>query len=155
MIVYVFIIRKLLVKNGAYINAWPKWLDVENLLYRPVLLVFLPAVCGIVCRVCDSAVDIIVVCLRKTFYKDSPLPYERREGNAFTAFTGRILNFWQALRNRLWGRKHPTHTDFVHLTAAGVEDFRESFMIIQRSLSFGLLMFGIGLALTLIYIILL
>ncbi|MBD5454534.1 MAG: NADH dehydrogenase [Lachnospiraceae bacterium] len=154
VIVYVFIIRKLLIKNGAYINAWPKWLDVENLLYRPILLVFLPTVCGIACRVCDSAVDMIVVFLRKTSYKDSPLPYERREGNAFTAFTGRVLNFWQALRNRLWGRKHPTHTDFVHLTAAGVEDFRESFMIIQRSLSFGLLMFGIGLALTLIYIIL-
>ena len=154
VIVYVFIIRKLLVKNGAYINAWPKWMDMENLIYRPILLVFLPTVCGIVCRVCDSAVDTIVVFLRKTFYKDSPLPYERREGNAFTAFTGRVLNFWQAVRNRLWGRKHPTHTDFVHLTAAGVEDFRESFMIIQRSLSFGLLMFGIGLALTLIYIIL-
>ena len=154
VIVYIVIIRKLLIKNGAYINAWPKWLDVENLLYRPILLVFLPTVCGIACRVCDSAVDMIVVFLRKTFYKDSPLPYERREGNAFTAFTGRVLNFWQAVRNRLWGRKHPTHMDFVHLTAAGVEDFRESFMIIQRSLSFGLLMFGIGLALTLIYIIL-
>ena len=154
VVVYVFVIRKLLMRKKEYINAWPKWMDMENLIYRPILLVFLPTVCGIACRVCDSFVDTIVVFLRKTFYKDSPLPYERREGNAFTAFTGRILNFWQALRNRLWGRKHPTHTDFVHLTAAGVEDFRESFMIIQRSLSFGLLMFGIGLALTLIYIIL-
>lgn len=154
LVVYAFVIRKFLIKNGEYINALPKWLDIENLLYRPILLVFLPAVCGVICRVCDSIVDTIVVFLRKTFYKDSPLPYERREGNVFTVFVGRILNFWQALRNRLWGRKHPTHMDFVHLTAAGVEDFRESFMIIQRSLSFGLLMFGIGLALTLIYIIL-
>lgn len=153
LFVYAVIIRKLLIRKGEYINAWPKWLDIENLIYRPVLLSFLPAVCGILCRICDSIVDMIVVFLRKTFYKDSPLPYERREGNAFTAFIGKVLNFWQALRNHLWGRRHPTYQDFVHLTAAGVEDFRESFMIIQRSLSFGLLMFGVGLALTLIYII--
>ena len=66
---------------------------------------------------------------------------------------GRMLNGLQAVRNRLWGRKKQTHKEFVHLTAAKVEDFRESFMIIQRSLSFGLFMFGIGLALTLIYIL--
>ncbi|MCM1388547.1 MAG: hypothetical protein NC231_14555 [Bacillus sp. (in: Bacteria)] len=153
-LVYIVIIRKLLMKKESYINAWPKWLDMENLLYRPVLLTFLPTVCGFLCRICDSIVDTIVVFLRKTFYKDSPLPHERKEGNMITAFVGGVMNFWQSLRNHLWGRKHPTHKDFVHLTAAGVEDFRESFMIIQRSLSFGLLMFGIGLSLTLIYIIL-
>ncbi len=152
--VYFFIIRRLMMRRGDYVNVWPKWLDLEHLLYRPVLLGFLPAVCGIACRICDSFVDISVVGLRKTVYKDSPLPYERKEGNAFTEGIGKIMNFFQEFRNRLWGKKHPTHKDFVHLTASGIEDFRESFMIIQRSLSFGLLMFGIGLALTLIYIIL-
>ena len=92
--------------------------------------------------------------LRKKLYKDSPLPYERREGNVLTESLGKLLNLLQAIRNRLWGRKHQTHKDFVHMTASGAEELRESFMIIQRSLSFGLLMFGIGLALTLIYIIL-
>lgn len=154
ILAYVFIIRKLLMREKDYINAWPKWLDMENLIYRPILLGFLPTVCGIACRICDSFVDIGVVILRKTLYKDSPLPHERSEGNILTETLGKVLNFLQAARNRLWGRKHQTHKDFVHLTALGVEDFRESFMIIQRGLSFGLLMFGIGLALTLIYIIL-
>lgn len=154
VLVYVLFIRKVLIRGNVYRNVWPGWLDMENLLYRPLLLGFLPTICAIVCRICDSMADIVVVMLRKTFYKDSPLPYERKEGNAVTDFTGSIMNILQAVRNRLWGKKHPTHKDFVHLAACGIEEFRESFMIIQRSLSFGLLMFGIGLALTLIYIIL-
>ncbi|MCM1173772.1 MAG: sodium:proton antiporter [Blautia sp.] len=151
--VYLFVIRKLLMRGGNYVDRWPVWLDMEHLLYRPLLLSFLPLVCGIVCRVFDSIVDTTVVVLRKTLYKDSPLPYERWEGSAATEAVGKAVNALQSLRNHLWGRKKQTHRDFVHLTAARVEDFRESFMIIQRSLSFGLLMFGIGLALTLIYIL--
>lgn len=147
------LIRILLVREGKYIDAWPKWLDMEELIYKPLLLGFLPLVCGIVSRICDSVVDIAVVVLRKTLYKDSPLPHERMEGNAVTELTGRMMNLIQSLRNRLWGRKNPTHTDFVHALASGIDEFRESFIIIQRSLSFGLLMFGVGLALTLIYII--
>ena len=151
--VYLFIIRKPLMRDGAYVDKWPKWLDMEYLLYRPLFLNFLPLLCGIVCRIFDSVVDIAVVVLRKTLYRDASLPYERQEGNAMTESFGRMLNGLQAVRNRLWGRKKQTHKEFVHLTAAKAEDFRESFMIIQRSLSFGLLMFGIGLALTLIYIL--
>ncbi|MCM1038304.1 MAG: complex I subunit 5 family protein [Ruminococcus sp.] len=154
VVVYVFVIRKFLMRKNKYINAWPKWLDMENLIYRPILLGFLPTVCGILCRICDSFVDICVVLLRKTLYKDSPLPCERKEGNVLTECLGKVMNFLQSIRNHLWGRKHQTHKDFVHLTASGVEEIRESFMIIQRGLSFGLLMFGVGLALTLIYIIL-
>lgn len=151
--VYVLVIRILLVRKGEYISAWPKWLDIEELIYKPLLLGFLPMICGIASRVFDSLIDIAVVVLRKSLYKDSPLPHERSEGNAVTELIGRVMNFVQSLRNHLWGRKNPTHTDFVHAAASGLDEFRESFMIIQRSLSFGLLMFSVGLALTLIYII--
>ncbi|MCM1143963.1 MAG: sodium:proton antiporter [Blautia sp.] len=153
-VVYLLIIRKCLMRKNAYVNFWPKWLDMEELIYRPLLLGFIPFICGVVCRIFDSFADLTVVLLRKTLYQDSPLPYERKEGNALTEWLGNRVNSLQTLRNRLWGRKHPTHKDFVHTIPAGIEDFRESFMIIQRSLSFGLLMFGIGLTLTLVYIIL-
>ncbi len=75
-LVYFFIIRKLLMKDGRYINRWPAWWDVENLIYRPILMVILPAVFGFFSRVFDSAVDELVVLLRKTVYRDSPLPRE-------------------------------------------------------------------------------
>lgn len=151
--VYILVVRILLRRKGEYISVWPKWLDMEELIYKPLLLGFLPMIFGIASRICDSLVDIVVVMLRKTLYKDSPLPHERSEGNAITELIGRLMNCMQSLRNRLWGRKNPTHTDFVHAVASGVDEFRESFIIIQRSLSFGLLMFGVGLALTLVYII--
>lgn len=44
--VYFFVVRKLLRKNGNYVNRWPKWLDLEDLIYRPLLLKWLPGVFG-------------------------------------------------------------------------------------------------------------
>lgn len=111
------------------------------------------AVAGVFCRILDSLVDGLVVFLRKTLYRDSPLPYERPEGNVFTEKLGVALNAFQSLGNRIWRRKNPVHRDYVHLAAMKNEQFRETNHIIQRSLSFGLLLFCIGLSLTLLYII--
>lgn len=158
VLVYVFVIRKLLMKktesgSRAYINAWPAWLDMEELIYRPVLLGFLPFISRLVCRVFDSALDMLVVLLRKTVYRDSPLPYELPEGNGFTLRAGRLLNFLQRVRNRILHRDGSGDKDYVHVLAMKNEALKESNMIIQRSLSFGLMLFGIGLCLTLIYLL--
>ena len=76
--------------NGqkVYVNRWHKYLDLENLFYRPILLYALPFVLGVVCRVLDSLVDGIVVLLRKTVYRDSKLPHELEEGNYITHLAG-------------------------------------------------------------------
>lgn len=157
-VVYGCFIRKCLMKEKkkgvqAYVDAWPKWLDMENLIYRPLLLKLLPLVCGVICRIFDSFVDTVIVVLRKTVYSDSPLPYERPEGNVVTVLGGRLMNGFQGIGNRLWHRKSPVFKDYVHILAVRNEEFRETNRIIQRSLSFGLMLFGIGLCLTLIYII--
>lgn len=158
-LVYGVVIRKLLMrKNEAgasvYINAWPAWLDMENLIYRPVLLGFLPFVSRLVCRALDSFLDTLTVILRKTLYRDSPLPHELPEGNRFTLTAGRVLNFLQWLGNKIHHKNGGKDKDFVHILAMKNEEMKESNRIIQRSLSFGLLLFCIGLCLTLIYIIL-
>ena len=176
--VYLLFIRRVLRNaDGEYVDAWPKWLDLEELLYRPLVLRFLPwlfgglcgtldrllsspailktlsTVAGVFCRILDSLVDGLVVLLRKTLYRDSPLPYERPEGNGFTEKLGTALNAFQSLGNRTWRKKSPAHRDYVHLAAMKNEQFKETNHIIQRSLSFGLLLFCIGLSLTLLYII--
>lgn len=176
--VYLAFIRRLLRNSkGEYIDIWPKWLDLEELLYRPLMLRFLPwllggicnaldrilssplilktlsTIAGALCRILDSLADGLVVTLRKTLYRDSPLPHERPEGNVLTESLGRALNAIQALGNHTWRRKSPLHRDYVHLAAVKNEQFRETNRIIQRSLSFGLLLFCIGLALTLLYLI--
>lgn len=157
VLVYVLFIRKVLIRkeNGAetYVNLWPKWLDLENTVYRPVLLVFLPVVCQVICRVFDSAVDTVVVALRKSIYRDSPLPHELPEGTWFTVCAGTVANFFNRLANRTFRRKNPIERDYVHGFAVMHEELRENHMIIGRSLSFGLLLFGIGFGLTMIYIV--
>ncbi len=199
VIVYVFIIRGLLMKNRRYINAWPAWLDLENLIYRPLLLTVLPTVFGTICRgfdalldtvvsiaipvgtffarifdnvtdelqkigvaigtffarVFDTLTDLSVVGLRKTLYKDSPLPHEQTEGNLFTRYAGNVLNAFQSLANHTWRRKHPKHEDYRHKLALQYDAFRENSIVISRSLSFGLLLVMIGFVLILVYIILL
>lgn len=157
-IVYVLFIRKSLMRSGkkgvcAYVDVWPKWLDMENVIYRPVLFRFLPFVCGVASRICDSFADLLIVALRRTVYSDSPLPYEKPEGNVLTESIGNLMNGFQRIANRLWKRKNPVSRDFVHILAVRNEEFKETNRIIQRSLSFGLMLFGIGLCLTLIYII--
>lgn len=157
VLVYAFVIRKLLMKKTksgrrSYINAWPAWLDMEELIYRPVLLGFLPFVSRLVCRVLDSLLDGLVVLLRKTIYRDSPLPYELPEGNGFTFRMGCLLNFLQQMRNRILHREVGGR-DYTHILAMKNEALKESNTIIRRSLSFGLMLVCIGLCLTLIYII--
>ena len=159
-LVYALVIRKLLMKREdgaqvkAYVNVWPKWLDLENLIYRPLLLKVFPAILGVLCRILDSFVDTVVVLLRKSVYRDSPLPFHRREGNVFTVAAGKVLNGFQVLGNLTWRRRNPIHRDYVHLVAMKSEEIKESNWVIQRSLSFGLLLICIGLALTLVYLIL-
>ncbi|HBA47086.1 MAG TPA: sodium:proton antiporter [Lachnospiraceae bacterium] len=158
-LVYLFFIRRRLLQRTEqggteYVDAWPRWLDLEELVYRPLLLKVLPALLGILCRILDSFVDFAVVLLRKTLYRDSRLPQERPEGNVFTEALGTILNAVQDAGNRTWRRGRPAaHRDYVHLAAVKSEEIRETNHIIQRSLSFGLLLVCIGLALTLFYII--
>ncbi|MCI7813620.1 MAG: sodium:proton antiporter [Robinsoniella sp.] len=157
-LVYFLVIRTVLMKREEkgtrrYINVWPKWLDMEELIYRPVLLKLLPLIFGVVCRVTDSVVDLSVVALRKTIYRDSPLPHELPEGNMFTVTCGRVWNFFQCVKNHTWDRKNPSEKDYIHLFAVKNEEFKENNKIIGRSLSFGLLLVCIGICLTLIYMV--
>ena len=156
--VYLLVIRRLLmVKNEAgvrvLVNRWPAWLDLENTVYRPVLLAFLPAVFGFFCRILDSLVDWTVVVLRKTIYRDTPLPRYYSEGNALTRALGKLLNLWRDLANRTWRRSHPVKKDYVHLLAIKCDEIAQNNVIITRSISFGLFLFGVGFCLMLFYVI--
>lgn len=154
IIIYCLFIRKVLMKQGEYINRWPNWLDLENILYRPVLLTILPTIARFICRIFDSLLDSIVVLLRKTFYRDSKLPHDIEEGNILTYNIGRILNKWQEFANKTYHKKQPRHRNYVHTLAMKYDEFNEDSLIIGRSLSFGLLLVCFGLCITLIYIIL-
>lgn len=157
-LVYLLLIRGVLMKkrdDGArvLVDRWPEWMDLENTVYRPVLLAFLPAVFEFLCRIPDSLVDTTVVLLRKTIYRDTPLPRDYSEGNVLTRAFGKALNLWRDLGNRTWRRSRPVDKDYVHLLAVKYDEISQNNLIITRSISFGLFLFGVGFCLMLFYVI--
>lgn len=135
-----------------YVNRWNSYLDLEDRLYRPLLLQILPFLCGMVCRVLDSLVDTVVVLLRKTVYRDSKLPQELPEGTAFTHLCACIASTFQQIGNLTYRRKRPAHVDYDHKFAMIHEEWAENSTMIARSMSFGLLLFCIGLILMIAYL---
>lgn len=137
-----------------YVNRWYRYLDLEDMVYRPVLLKILPAVFGFLCRILDSLVDTIVVLLRKTIYKDSKLPRELTEGTPFSHMCAVVAQWFQKLGNMTLHRGHPKNVDYDHKFAMLHDELAENNAMIARSLSFGLLLFCIGLIFTVVYLFL-
>lgn len=144
-LVYFAIVRLWIIKDGKYVNRWYRYFDLENYLYRPILLNILPFLFGVICRVLDSLVDAVVVFLRKTIFRDSKLPQELPEGTPFTHMCACIVGFFQKIANKTFLRKRPRNVDYDHRFAMFHEEWFENSTMIARSMSFGLLLFCVGL----------
>lgn len=157
VLIYLLLVRTWMMKreeNGrSYVNRWNRYFDLENLIYRPVLLYALPFLLGILCRVLDSMADTLVVFLRKTIYRDSRLPHELEEGTRVTYLIGSFMNQMERLANAVFWKRRPRKVDFEHKLAMVYEELSEDSTIIGRSLSFGLLLFCIGLIITVVYLL--
>ncbi len=160
VVLYFGVVRTFLMKDEKsgeqlYINRLPKWFDLENGVYRPILLKGIPAVLGFFCRILDTLTDGILIVLRKTVFRESPIPHEREQGTIFTDMAGSVGDFFHRLFNRTIRRKHPkTLTrSYRQVIALKREEFRENNVLIARSLSFGLLLFCAGFLFTVIYLL--
>lgn len=123
-LVYLVIVRNLLMKKNdegkrEYINAWPEKLDLEDLIYRPVILNVLPKIGLLIAGVFDRLVDSITLAMKRTIF--SP-PRKSAQIKTFPF-----------MRER-------TETEKV---------YRE----ISTGFSFGMLLFGIGFVLTILFLI--
>lgn len=161
-----------------YCNRLSEKLDLENIFYRPVLLKILPFIGAVVSRIGDSLLDSIVVLLRKTIYKDSPLPHELTEGTPVTHVSGSIMDhiaYWgRSLLAVLPKTEMQKERARIKRTAAGLseEDIKPAYKkwfehkfaalqaavseynsVITRSMSFGLFLFCIGFLATVIYLL--
>ena len=161
--------------SRIYVNRWSKYFDLEDLIYRPILLNVIPTICGAVCTLLDHMMDVLVkilpiagnvqagffdsitdgliVFLRKTVYKDSPQVGELEEGNEVTHAVGTFFNKLERLLNYTIWRNHPHKKDFEHALVLKLSSFKENSGMISRSLSYGLLLFSLGLCATLIYLL--
>ena len=178
--VYFVIVRKFMMErqeNGetVYVNKWLSFIDLEEVLYRPVLLTLIPVVCGTICKFLDHITDVLargflivgstvagifdvltdgmVVFLRRTIYKDRQLRGELEEGNEATHMLGQFFNHLEAGLNKSFWRNQPKERDFEHWFALKYASFKENAAFIGRSLSYGLIIFCIGLCATLLYLL--
>lgn len=156
--VYFLIVRTWMMKKQedgtkVYVNKWSKYMDLEDYIYRPILLKLIPGICGFVCMILGNLIDGIVVILRKTIYAESLPEGELEEGNEVTHAFGSFLNRLEALLNLTLWKKHPHKKDFEHQFALSYSSFKENAAFIGRSLSYGLILFCLGLCATLIYLL--
>ena len=155
--IYLFVIRKLLMKDEegrrVYVDAWPGWLDIENIIYRPLIQYILPFVLAFVLRIFDRMADHVISLIHRTLLKEveprRPLLY----GNRFTHVVGIIMNRQQVLLNRTIRRKKPKTINYEEKIAFSFDEILKTSRLTARSVSFGLMMFSLGLIFTLFYLI--
>ena len=160
--VYVLIVRTYMMckkETGqkVYCNRFSEKLDLENMLYRPILMKILPFVGAVICRVGDCLVDGIVVLLRKTIYSDSPLPHELAEGTPVTHLFGVIFDhiaYWKNCILAVGKEEKPAYKKgFEHRFARIRTAISEYNGVIARSMSFGLFLFCVGFLATVLYLL--
>ena len=156
-VLYTFVIMPIMTKKNEegryeYVNRWPDWLDLENLIYRPLITAII-AVSAFFCRILDSLVDTIVVILRKTIYKDAPLVFEHEDDN-FIYWLGMRLNNAQKTADDLFDGTYDDNIDFVHLLSLRKTRVKERVFIITRTLSFGMLLCCFGMLVAMVYMLL-
>lgn len=154
IVLYIIIVRMITLRNGKrkYADLFPKWVDMERFVYKAFIYRALTFTLCIISRILDSIVDIIIVFLRKTIYRERAIPYELPEGNYFTYKIGT----WMEKTYKVYcgfTKKEYVKKNYEHKAALKNTDLFENFRIIERSLSFGLFMFCVGLGLTLIYLL--
>ena len=174
-VLYLTVVRGWMLEKGVYVDRWPAWLDLEEKLYRPVMLRILPGFFGFLCSLLDNVfelcskaavrlgcltagildilVDAAVVLLRATVYRDSVDHGELEEGNALTHAIGMFLNGLEQLLNKTIWKDHEHKKDLEHWFVLRYAAFKENATVIGRSLSYGLVLFCIGLCATLIYLL--
>lgn len=180
LIVYLVIVRPLLMranKRGAreYVDRWPAWLDLENLLYRPLLEKALPVILGVptrlldhladyaravlgfvgtlLARIADEGIDTVALGLWRTLFKRRRKARPVPVGNRLTYALGSLFSAVAALLNRTVCRRRPITTDFACVFAAGLDEISANFKRISLSISFGLLLLCIGLYIAFSYIL--
>ena len=92
LLVYFLFIRKVLMQKdetGAvvYVDCWPKWLSLENGVYRPLLLQVLPFIGGFFARLASSLADGVVAILRIIIFNDDSGKVIPPEDKYFSAYT--------------------------------------------------------------------
>ncbi|MFR2487945.1 MAG: complex I subunit 5 family protein, partial [Hungatella sp.] len=181
VVLYVLVVRLLLMKKdergtAIYADRLPSWLDLENLVYRPLLLHILPGICGtvcalidrylvstvvtvflavssVVCRAMDSFVDGLILLARKTTHRQLPGTVKIRENDRLAYILGGMADEIAAWKGRRGRNIKTDRTSAIPRFIEAEEELKRTGKLVEESFSFGLMLFCIGLCLTLGYLL--
>lgn len=183
ILLYVLVIRTWLMADKQYADRWPKKLDLEELIYRPILQVLLPGVFGavfglldqylistlvtvflaisaVVCRSMDHLADGIILLARRTTHRQAKEPVHHGERDRLARWLGRGLDRLTRLRmgqksgEQAAGRASTARPSRIPGLVRLEEAVLRNGRLVEESFSFGLMLFCIGLCLTLGYLLL-
>lgn len=155
-LIYFGVIRTALMRKRAdgvrvYVDRWPAWLDLENLM-RGVGRGLL-AVSAVLCRALDRILDGSVVFARKTTHRQLKEDKIQVSRNRLAYWTGCFLEWNSDLLNKTVRRKRPVEKAYVRRLMEFEEKTVRTNRIINESLSFALLLVCIGLIVVLLYLL--
>ena len=157
VLVYVLVVRGLLMKkeNGrrVYVNRIPAWMDLEDTVYRPVVLYALPFVLAFFSRICDTFIDGVSGLLKATVLAPRKRKMSIWVGTKVTHMFGTVMDAVVSVLNKTLFHAHPIKKSFVSVFAVSELEARQTFSLITGSVSFGLLLAAMGLAISLIYLL--
>lgn len=155
--VYLLVVRPLLMRGGAgkrvYVDRWPGWLDLEDRLYRPVLLTLLPQAATLLVRAVAEVPEGLVMLLRGSVLRKRTSHHTVPVGNRFTYTLGMAMNAVARGINALLKHEKPLRTDFEYVLDASWREMAAAARRLSGSVSFGLLLLCVGLILTCVYLL--
>ena len=151
-ILYLIVVRKLLMKkeNGVdiYLDRWPKKLDLEEGLYRPLILKWLPNIFGGIVDFIGNIPEGIIYLLRMTIYKDSSFVPKEHKKYALAHSIGVLIDKICELFKLPKKKK-----SYANLATDAATTISETSRGIESNLSFALLMACIGICAAIIYLL--
>ena len=168
-------------ENGVrvYVDRWPAWADVEERLYRPAIAallhwggviamigseqvleerIFRPIVAaltivGSICaKLLGSVTDALAYCIGRTVLAMRRPVDHAHVGNRVTYAVGSVADgVTEGLNRTLW-RRNRIHHHFVGRMAGMWDGLMDGVQRITHTMSYGLMLFGLGLCVTLLYL---
>lgn len=87
VLIYLLIVRRVLKRNGRYVNVVPEWLSLENRVYRPLFAGILPKVGRAVAKLADGLTDSCVSLMRRCIFNRDGAHVTVKENNYFAKYS--------------------------------------------------------------------
>ncbi|MBN1777039.1 MAG: sodium:proton antiporter [Clostridiales bacterium] len=156
LLLYFAVVRGLLSEKTeggrSYMNPVPARVNLEDMLYRPVLKM-LTAMAAWFSWAVSLLPETLAAWLRRALLHVRAWRVPMPGGNRFTYAVGDLMNGCVSMLNKTILKNRPATVDFSVALAAGNEELGRSMKRLKRSLSYSLLLFCIGLFGLLVYLI--